>query len=90
MTPAGVPAQYSEVSVVLVAVNSATTVQLAVMAPVVWVVAEVVPEGQDPEILLNENPESAVSVNVNVPPSATARSPAGLMDPPAPAEAVTV
>ena len=86
MTPAGVPAQYPEL---LLAVNSATTVQLAVMAPVVWVVAEVVPEGQDPEILLNENPESAVSVNVNVPPSATARSPEGLIDPPVSAEAAT-
>lgn len=32
MTPAGVPAQYLEL---LLAVNSATTVQLAVMAPVV-------------------------------------------------------
>ena len=42
-----------------------------------------------PEELLAVSGSSRV-VNDNVPPSATARSPAGLMDPPAPAEAVTV
>ena len=41
-------------------------------------------------MVLKEKPEFAAKVNDNVPPASTVRAPAGEIDPPEPADAVTV